>query len=51
MKHGRRPTYKQKLLMAKNRLNYKDWLVVSDTAERMVLEHRHVFDTVKVIYK
>ncbi len=31
MKHGKKPTLRQKKLMQAARLNYENWLVVKDT--------------------
>ena len=40
MKNGKRPTMAQKKLMSENKLNYKNWLVVKDTSECMVVVNR-----------
>lgn len=40
MKHGKNPTMQQKKLMRKWHLNYKNWLVVKDTPDVMLVEHR-----------
>ncbi len=40
MKHGKKPTRKQKMLMQAARYNYEDWLVVKDTAEEMIIQSR-----------
>lgn len=41
MKHGKKPTRKQKDLIKAARLNYENWLVVKDTAEEMTVQNRH----------
>ena len=40
MKHGKRPTVKQKKLMTQWHLNYENWLVVKDTPDAMTIVHR-----------
>ena len=40
MKHGKRPTVRQKKLMTTRHLNYENWLVVKDTSTEMVVVHR-----------
>ncbi len=40
MKHAKRPTRKQKMLMQAAGYNYEDWLVVKDTAEEMIIQSR-----------
>lgn len=40
MKHGKRPTVRQKKLMTEWHLNYENWLVVKDTPGEMVIVHR-----------
>ncbi len=40
MKHGKRPTVRQKKLMTEKNLNYNNWLVCKDTPQVMVIEHR-----------
>jgi hypothetical protein len=41
MKHGKRPTRKQKLLIKSRRLNPANWLVIKDTPDSMEIIHRH----------
>ena len=41
MKHGKNPTVRQKKLMKEKNLNPDNWLVTSDTHERMIIVHRH----------
>lgn len=50
MKHGKKPTVAQRKLMAKWKLDSRDWLVERDTLTEMVLIHRH-FDKIKIIPK
>ena len=45
MKHGKKPTRKQKALMKAARLNYENWLVVKDTAAEMVIQNRQTGST------
>ena len=45
MKHGKKPTVAQRKLMAKWKLDWRDWLVERDDHKRMVIVHRH-FDRV-----
>lgn len=40
MKHAKRPTRKQKMLMQAAGYNYEDWLVVKDTAEELIIQSR-----------
>lgn len=40
MKHAKRPTRKQKVLIQAARLNYENWLVVKDTAVEMVIRNQ-----------
>ena len=48
MKHGVKPTVAQRKLMTKWKLDWRDWLVVKDTPERLELVHRN-FDRVRKI--
>lgn len=41
VKQGKRPTRKQKMLMAKVGLNPNNWLVVKNIPGSLHLEHRH----------
>ena len=50
MKHAKRPTRKQKMLIQAARLNYENWLVVKDTAEEMVIRNRQT-DRTRTIRK
>lgn len=49
MKHGKRPTYEQKKLMTKYKLNYEDWLVYKVTSDGIHIVHRLSDKTTKVI--
>ncbi len=49
MKHGKKPTVKQAKLLTENKLNYKNWLVVSDTHIQMVVTHRDTGRTRTII--
>lgn len=51
LKHGKKPTVAQRKLIAKWKLDWRDWLVVKDTPERMELVHRHFDRTRKIIPK
>ena len=51
MKNGKNPTVAQRKLMTKWKLDWRDWLVVKDTPERMELVNRHFDNTKKVIPK
>lgn len=50
MKHGKKPTRKQKMLMQAARLNYENWLVVKDTDKEMVIQSRQT-DRMRTIRK
>lgn len=51
LKHGKKPTVAQRKLMTKWKLDWRDWLVVKDTPERMELVHRLFDKTRKIIPK
>ena len=51
MKNGKNPTVAQRKLMTKWKLDWRDWLVVKDTPEKMELVHRHFDKTRKIIPK
>lgn len=51
MKHGVKPTVAQRKLIAANRLQPANWLVVKDTPSEMVLVHRQFEDRTRVIRK
>lgn len=40
MKHGLKPTKKQKVLIASRKLDPDNWLVERDTVEKMIIVHR-----------
>ncbi len=50
MKHGKKPTRKQKMLMQAARLNYENWLVVKDTDKEMTVQNRQT-DRTRTIRK
>jgi len=50
MKHGKNPTVRQKKLLKANGLNPDNWLVTSDTHQRMEIVHRST-NTTKTISK
>lgn len=50
MKHGKKPTAKQRQAIIKARKNPDNWLVCKDTSTEMVLEHR-MTGTIWVIRK
>lgn len=45
MKHGKKPTRKQKMLMQAAHYNCENWLVVKDTAAEMVIQNRQTDKT------
>ncbi|MDE7361914.1 MAG: hypothetical protein K2N38_08265, partial [Oscillospiraceae bacterium] len=45
MKHGKKPTRKQKMLMKAAHYNCENWLVIKDTAEEMVIRNRQTDKT------
>ena len=45
MKHGVKPTVAQRKVLAKWKLDWRDWLVVKDTPDQLQLVHR-LFDRV-----
>lgn len=51
MKNGKKPTYNQRKLLEKWRLDTRVWLVVKDTPNEMVVVHRHSDKTVRTIPK
>lgn len=54
MKHGKKPTRKQKMLIKSVRLNCENWLVIKDTANEMVIKNRQTDKTrtiPKALYK
>ncbi|GMQ63529.1 DUF6906 family protein [Vallitalea maricola] len=40
MKHGKRPTRRQKQLITSKRLNHNNWLVVKDSRETFDIVHK-----------
>ena len=51
MKHGKKPTVAQRNLIAKWRLDWRDWLVERETSTELVLIHRHFDKTKRIIPK
>lgn len=41
MKHGKKPTMRQKTLIAESGLNLKEWLVTKDTPSLMEIVNRN----------
>lgn len=50
MKHGKKPTRKQKIFLKGKNLNAENWLVCKETPAEMVVQHRHT-GTVRRITK
>lgn len=50
MKHGKKPTVRQKKMLKEYGLNFENWLIIKDTPDRMEIIHRHT-DTLRVIRK
>lgn len=48
MKHGQRPTKRQKLIMSQHNLNPANWLVTKNPPGMLYLEHRYC-DVTRVI--
>jgi hypothetical protein len=51
MKHLKKPTREQKILMQKKKLRPEDWMVERETAENVVLVHRHFPGTKRILPK
>ena len=51
MKHGKRPTVRQKKLLAEKRLNPDNWLIVRDTPTEMHIVYRYTETGLRVIKK
>lgn len=51
MKHGKKPTAAQRKLLGKWKLDARDWLVVKDTPEEMVVVSRWSDITTRTIPK
>ena len=39
--HGRKPTRREKQLIAKYKLQPKNWLVTKSLVDKLVIQHRH----------
>ena len=50
MKHGKKPTVRQKKMLKEYGLNFENWLIIKDTPDRMEIVHRHT-DRLRVIRK
>lgn len=50
MKHGKKPTVRQKKFLSEHHLCPDNWLISSDTPRQMIIIHRHT-DAAKVIVK
>jgi hypothetical protein len=50
MPAGKNPTVRQAKIIAANRLNYKNWLVLKDLLHEMHIKHRNT-DRVRIIRK
>ena len=48
MKHGKKPTVAQKKFIKESGLNPENWLISKNTAEEMVILHRHT-ENIKVL--
>lgn len=51
MKHGKKPTLKQKKLIQDTGRYSGDWLVVKDTPKEMIIQNRYDEKTVRPIRK
>jgi hypothetical protein len=51
MKNGKKPTYNQRKLLERWRMDTRVWLVVKDTPSEMVVVHRHSDKTTRTIPK
>ena len=51
MKHAKKPTKKQSILIQEWGLNPADWMIERDTPSEMVLVHRHSEKNRKTITK
>ena len=45
MRHGKNPTVRQKKFLKAKNLNPDNWLVASDTPQRMIIIHRNTTTT------
>lgn len=50
MKHGKRPTRRQKIYISSLRLNPDNWLIISEDKNQLTMVHRHT-DKIKVLPK
>ena len=45
MKHGKKPTRAQKILLKEHHLNPDNWLIVKHTTEELLVVHRYTSTT------
>lgn len=50
MRHGKNPTVRQKKFLKSKKLNPDNWLISSDTPQKMIIIHRNT-NTTKTIPK
>jgi hypothetical protein len=50
MKHGKRPTRRQKVYISSLGLNPENWLIISEDKNQLTMVHRHT-DKIKVLPK
>lgn len=51
MKQGKNPTRRQKEIIKNKHLNVANWLVISQTKEMLLLEHRHTGKTKEIYFQ
>ncbi len=51
MKHGKKPTRSQRIIIQSKRLDPANWLVVKDEPHQMTLVHRHFDNKTRIIPK
>ncbi len=51
MKHGKKPTLRQKKLIQDTGRYSEDWLIVKDTPEVMIIQNRYDEKVVRPIWK
>lgn len=49
MKQGKRPTLRQKRLLAKHRLNPQDWYICKAVPNELHIVHRHSDTTTRIV--
>ena len=45
MKHGKKPTVRQKKLLTELKVNFENWLIVTENNEQITIVHRHTGQT------